>query len=215
MGLAGHALFASRAMSSTANGTLARAAAAFGTRADVAWWGMLVFLLDEGTLFATLIATYFFLAVPNASWPPPGIEKPSLPLPLLMTGTLLSSSAILIFGERGLARGNRLRYRLAVPLTVLLGLTFLGMQISEYAEKLKSFGPTGSTYGSIFFTITGLHGAHVAFGTLFLLWALTCELRGAAKHPSAAISNASLYWHFVDGVWLVIVFSLYISPRWM
>jgi heme/copper-type cytochrome/quinol oxidase subunit 3 len=176
---------------------------------------MLLFLLNEATLFASLIASYFFLATANPSWPPAGVEKPTLRLPLIMTAALLSSSGALIYGERGLERGNRSRYRRGVVLTILLGLVFLGLQAREYADKLRSLTPSQSSYGSVFYTITGLHGAHVFFGLLFLGWALAREVRGTASAGSAGLHNASMYWHFVDGVWLVILISLYLSPRWM
>jgi heme/copper-type cytochrome/quinol oxidase subunit 3 len=184
-------------------------------RASVAWWGMLLFLLNEATLFASLIASYFFLATANASWPPAGVEKPTLMLPLIMTVALLSSSGALVYGERGLKTGDRRRYRIGVAATIVLGLVFLAIQTKEYADKLQTLTPSQSSYGSIFYTITGLHGAHVFFGLLFLGWALMREMKGTASVTSAGLKNASLYWHFVDGVWLVILTSLYLSPRWM
>lgn len=184
-------------------------------RTDVAWWGMLLFLINESALFAALIASYFFLAMPNMAWPPPGVGKPALALPLTMTLALVSSSGALVLADRALQCGNRIRFRSCLALTVLLGLAFLGMQTKEYLDKLKHLGPTQNSYGSIFYTITGLHGAHVAFGLLFLLWGLAREMNGSAGADSPGLKNASLYWHFVDGVWIVILTSLYLSPRWM
>jgi heme/copper-type cytochrome/quinol oxidase subunit 3 len=186
-----------------------------GGHANVAWWGMLLFLLNEATLFASLIASYFFLATANASWPPAGVEKPTLLLPLIMTAALLSSSGALVYGERGLQAGNRRRYHIGVGVTIVLGLVFLALQTKEYADKLQKLTPSQGSYGSMFYTITGLHGAHVMFGLMFLGWALAREVKGTATATSAGLRNASLYWHFVDGVWLVILTSLYLSPRWL
>jgi heme/copper-type cytochrome/quinol oxidase subunit 3 len=182
-------------------------------RANVGWWGMWLFILNEATLFASLIASYFFLAVSSHTWPPVGVERPTLKLPLIMTFALLSSSAMLLLADRALARGNRRGYRGAVVMTIVLGGIFIALQIKEYAEKLATLGPSGNAYGSIFYTITGLHGAHVAFGLLFLGWALAREMNGAGPQ-SVGLKNASLYWHFVDAVWLVILTSLYLSPHW-
>jgi heme/copper-type cytochrome/quinol oxidase subunit 3 len=182
---------------------------------EVSRWAMTLFLINEGTLFACLVSSYFYLALANPTWPPAGVEKPSLPIPAVMTALLLSSSGVLAIAERGFAAGRRLRYRIGVLVTVALGVAFLVLQGVEYADKLQRLGPSQNSYASLFFTITGLHGAHVAFGLLFLLWALLRETRNTARPPkSLAISNASWYWHFVDGVWLVIVTSLYLSPRW-
>ena len=192
------------------------ALAASNTRgAEVGRWGMLLFVVNEATLFACLISSYFYVALANGAWPPAGIGAPSLVLPLIMTASLLTSSGVLIYAEHELARGNRTRYRGGVVVTVLLGAAFLLLQLKEYAAKLVDVSPTTSAYGSLFFTITGLHGAHVAFGLLFLVWSLLVGLRRPSSGArSLTIRNASLYWHFVDGVWLVILASLYLSPRW-
>jgi len=182
---------------------------------QVGWWGMVLFLLNEATLFACLIASYFYLGVTNTAWPPAGTPKPALRLPLFMTLLLLSSSFVLVWADKGFEAGKRVRHRVGTLITVLLGAGFLWLQAREYMEKLKHGGPTEDAYHSMFYTITGLHGTHVAFGLLFLLWALLRDLTGTtgASHP-LAMKNASLYWHFVDGVWLVILTSLYLSPRW-
>jgi heme/copper-type cytochrome/quinol oxidase subunit 3 len=184
-------------------------------RSQVGWWGMVLFCMNEAALFACLIARYFYLGLNSRFWPQAGIEKPKLRMPLIMTALLLSSSAVLVYAERGFEKGQRIRYRIGTLITVLLGLGFLYVQLREYHDKLKTMHPTEHAYASIFYTITGLHGTHVAFGLLVLLWALLRDLTGTTqpRYP-LAIKNASLYWHFVDGVWLVILTSLYLSPRW-
>jgi cytochrome c oxidase subunit III len=183
--------------------------------AQVGWWGMVIFLLNEGALFASLIASYFYLGNANTRWPPAGMARPELTLPLVMTAVLLSSSGLCLIAEGAHRRGYSARYRAATLGTMGLGLVFLLMQAVEYRNKLTHARPAQHAYQSIFFTITGLHGAHVAFGILFLAWALLREWRGTAPpRGSLAIKNASIYWHFVDGVWLVILTSLYLSPLW-
>jgi cytochrome c oxidase subunit III len=183
--------------------------------AQVGWWGMVIFLLNEGALFASLIASYFYLGNANTRWPPAGMARPELTLPLVMTAVLLSSSGLCLIAEGAHRRGYSARYRAATLGTMGLGLVFLLMQADEYRNKLTHARPAQHAYQSIFFTITGLHGAHVAFGIVFLAWALLREWRGTTvPRRSLAIKNASIYWHFVDGVWLVILTSLYLSPRW-
>jgi heme/copper-type cytochrome/quinol oxidase subunit 3 len=176
---------------------------------------MVLFLLNEGALFASLLSSYLYLGVENHSWPPTGTSKPELALPLGMTAVLLSSSITCFLAERGYERGRSAAYRLGTFVTMLLGIAFLGMQAIEYRNKLQHGGPAQNAYQSTFFTITGLHGVHVAFGILFLAWALLREWRGTTSpRRSLAVRNASVYWHFVDGVWLVILTTLYLSPRW-
>lgn len=186
-----------------------------GGHADVGRSAMLLFLLNEATLFGCLLTSYFYLGFLSHAWPPSGVERPSLPLPLLMTALLLSSSGALLFADAALKRGRRSTYRIGVGAAIALGAGFIALQLVEYHDKLARLHPSDNAYASLFYTITGLHGTHVAFGLLLLAWAVARESAGTPSQSRAvAISNSSLYWHFVDAVWLVILTSLYLSPRW-
>lgn len=182
--------------------------------AEVGWWAMVWFCATESTLFAYLIASYFYLGVSNPNWPPAGMENPKLPLPLAMTALLLASSATIHWAGRALRRGARGTFRVGLAATILLGLGFLALQAMEYREKLAHMSPVEHAYSAIFFTITGFHGAHVAFGVLFFLYIALLDARGyvSGRHH-LVVKNASLYWHTVDGVWLAILTALYLSPR--
>jgi len=181
---------------------------------DIGWWGMALACATEGSLFAYLIASYFYLASGSTSWPPAGIERPMLALPLLMMLILLASSVALAWGERGIRGGNRRRLGIGLGASILLGLAFLAVQGFEYHEKLRHFAPKTHAYGSLFYTITGFHGAHVTVGLLILGFT---ALRAARGHFTSGryqgVSIAALYWHFVDGVWIAIVATLYVSPH--
>jgi heme/copper-type cytochrome/quinol oxidase subunit 3 len=195
-------------------GTAAQSNEPWQIGAEVSWWGMLLLCVTESALFAYLLAGYLYLGVSNAVWPPVTIGNPALQLPLLMTVVLLSSSAMLVWAERALVAGRRSAYRWRTVLTTLLGATFLILQVFEYQEQLKKGGPTQHAYSSMFFTITGFHGAHVLFGMLMLLWTVWQEFRGHVNIARPTIvKNTSLYWHFVDGVWLVLLTVLYLTPR--
>jgi heme/copper-type cytochrome/quinol oxidase subunit 3 len=181
---------------------------------DIGWWGMACVCATEAAFFAYLITSYFYLAVRSSAWPPAGIDKPQLKLPLIMTATLLSSSVALWWGEQGIKKGRQAQLRLGTIIAAVLGMTFLALQWKEYHEKLRHFLPQTHAYASTFFTITGFHGAHVAFGLLLILLMLLRAFSGhfdAEKHLGVKVT--SLYWHFVDAVWLVIVACLYLSPR--
>jgi heme/copper-type cytochrome/quinol oxidase subunit 3 len=181
---------------------------------EVGRWGMLLFLVNEATLFGCLVTSYFYIGFHHATWPPAGVAKPTLQRPLIMTALLVSSSVVLVIAESFFKRRRTVGYRVGVLVTVALGASFLAMQVLEYREKLTRLHPSDNSYASLFYTITGLHGTHVAFGMLVLLWAMAREIAGTAPPPrSLAVKNSSLYWHFVDAVWLVILTSLYISPR--
>jgi heme/copper-type cytochrome/quinol oxidase subunit 3 len=182
-----------------------------GARA-VGWWGMVLLITTEATLFACLLFSYFYLAVSNPVWPLGGIQPPDLLLPGSGTVVLLSSSAPMAWAEAGIRRGQQGRLRLGMALSFLLGAVFLGIQAVEYSHK--PFTPQTNAYGSLFFTITGFHGAHVFVG---LLMSAVTQLRAWLGHFSAsrflAVQNSALYWHFVDAVWIFIFASLYLSPH--
>jgi heme/copper-type cytochrome/quinol oxidase subunit 3 len=183
-------------------------------RAEIGWWGMVVFCLTEGALFAYLIGSYFYLGVSNPAWPPAGIERPKLLLPLIMTALLLSSSFVLRSGEKAFERSALGRFRVSTLVTILLGLGFLLLQFQEYRNKLPKMGPRTHAYASIFYTITGFHGVHVLVGLLLLAWTFAREWTGNLRPQRPhSLKITSLYWHFVDGVWLVILAALYLSPR--
>ncbi len=182
-----------------------------GTR-STSWWGMVWLCATEGMLFACFIASYFYLRGSVEAFSAEGGKYVPLTRPLVMTALLLASSGTALWAERGIERGDQTRLRAGFAITFLLGAAFLGMQAWEYSARETSL--TTSAYDSLFITITGFHGAHVALGLLMNLWV---QLRAWLGHFDAdrheAVSNASLYWHFVDAVWLVILACLYFSPR--
>jgi heme/copper-type cytochrome/quinol oxidase subunit 3 len=112
----------------------------------------------------------------------------------------------------GIRRGNRRRLRVGLLVSFLLGATFLGLQVFEYGEKLKEFTPPTHAYGSLFFMITGFHGAHVLGGLLLNLWVQIQAARGFfGRDRHLTVRNVALYWHFVDAVWIAIFSSLYVA----
>jgi heme/copper-type cytochrome/quinol oxidase subunit 3 len=181
---------------------------------DIAWWAMALFCATEASFFAYLIMSYFYLGLRSPDWPPPGIEKPELKLPLIMTATLILSSVAVWWGEHGIKRGRRGQLVAGLAIGIALGLTFLGIQYREYHEKLRHFLPQTHSYTSIFYTTTGFHGAHVAFGLLMLGFVFVRALLGHFDgEEHTAVGTTSLYWHFVDCVWIAIVLSIYVSPH--
>ena len=184
-------------------------------RQEVGWWAMALVCATEAAFFAYLLMSYFYLALNSPTWPPPGIEDPKIRLPSIMTVLLLSSSVVLYWGERGIAQGKQLRLRVCLAITILLGAVFVALQATEYHRELRTVVPGTHAYASIFYTTTGFHGAHVTFGLLLLLYTLARALLGHfGEHAHLGVKVTSLYWHFVDVVWLFIFTLLYLSPRW-
>jgi len=182
--------------------------------ADVGYWGMALFVATEATMFAMLIGSYLFLGTANPGWPPPGIERPKLILPPIMTAVLLLSSATMFWAEKGIKRGDRTQLRIGLSVTIVLGLGFLTIQGFEYADKLRKMKPWDHAYAASFYTITSFHALHVISGLLLLGYTLLRALLGHFdREQHLAVKNVGLYWHFVDAVWLVIFTTLYLSPR--
>ena len=207
-----------------ADGAEARDAAATWHRSDLpltdvleghrstGWWGMVCLCATEAMLFACLLASYFYLLGNVRAFEAEGGRYVPLMRPLIMTALLLSSSVAAWWAERGIKAGRQTQFRLGLGIATLLGIAFLGVQAWEYASRDVSWNT--SAYDSVFMTTTSFHGAHVAVGLLMLLFVQVRAWLGhfdAVRHEAA--SNVILYWHFVDGVWLTILASLYLSPR--
>jgi cytochrome c oxidase subunit III len=175
-------------------------------------WAMVMFILTEATLFVMLFFTYYYIAYNwRGPYPP---EPPKLTLALIMLAVLLTSSVALHLGERAEKAGKTGAAKALVALTAGMGLGFLVLQTLEYRDHLKTLKPTTDAYGSIFYTITSFHGAHIVLGLMMLGYVLLLpEIGPGEKPPHRPLHNASLYWHFVDFVWLVIVGLLYIAPN--
>ncbi len=179
------------------------------------WWGMVWLIATEATLFALLLASYFYLRFRSGEWPPHPIEAPKLELPLIMTAILWSSSIPVHIAEKGIEKGNQRRLRWGLAAGFLLGAVFLLITVAvEWPETLHEFTPRTNAYGSLFFTITGFHASHVVVGLSVSLWTQARAWQGAfdeRKHVS--VQNFAMYWHFVDIVWLFVLLSIYLSPH--
>ena len=186
---------------------------ALGWDEDRGVHGVLWFIVTEAMLFVSLFFAYFFLAAHNAHWPMD--EPPKLKLALIMLVVLTASSVVLEWGRHQNRRGRESVARSSALATVVLGALFLYLQTLEYAEHLRKLRPTADAYASLFYTITSVHGAHVVLGLLMLAYVVTLPriAPGAAHPPHRPFHVASLYWHFVDGAWAVIVLLLYVLPN--
>ncbi|MDQ3946717.1 MAG: heme-copper oxidase subunit III [Actinomycetota bacterium] len=180
------------------------------------WWGMAWLIATEAMLFGLLIASYFYLRFRYGPvWPPAGIDAPELGLPLIMTAILWSSSIPVHIAERGIRAGHQGRLRWGLAAGFLLGAVFLFITLAvEWPEKARHFTPTTNVYGSLFFTVTGFHAAHVAAGLAVSTWTQALAWRGTFdERRHLTVQNFALYWHFVDVVWAFVLFAIYLSPN--
>jgi heme/copper-type cytochrome/quinol oxidase subunit 3 len=181
-----------------------------GTRAP-AWWGMLSLIATEATLFVLLIFSYFYLRWSSPAWPPAGVALPRFGLIVPATVLLLGSSLPIVWAEHGIRRGRVGVLRLGLLIAWVMAAIFIAMELWEWTHL--GLRPGDNIYASLFFTITGLHLAHVSAA---LLMGAYLQLRAALGHFSArrflAVENVALYWHFVDVVWIVVFLTVYVSP---
>jgi heme/copper-type cytochrome/quinol oxidase subunit 3 len=173
---------------------------------------MALFVATEASIFLVMFVAYYYTDKVSAQWR--AEIPPKLHYSLPMLAVLLSSSAVLYWGEQQV---KKLRYgaaRAALIITILLGVLFVVLTYFEDIEHLQTLTPRTDSYGSLFYTITSLHGAHVVFGLCMLIWLLIMHRWEPALYtPHRPYHNVAIYWHFVDTVWIFIVLLLYVAPN--
>lgn len=174
--------------------------------------GFWLFLGGETVLFATLFATFIALKDSTAGGASTQ-EIFELPLVFVATMLLLTSSLTSVYAMYHMKNFNFAKMQLWLGITVLLGAAFLALEIYEFNHYVHEFGftITSSALGSAFYTLVGTHGGHVAFG---LLWIITLMVRNAKRglnlYNAPKYYVASLYWHFIDVVWVFIFTVVYL-----
>ncbi len=176
------------------------------------WWGMIMLILIELTVFGGLMAIYYYLKLYNPEFPPPGIDKPELLLPTLNTFVLLGAGLAMYLADKGIKEDDQLRLKLWKSVSLVLAIVFLALKYVEYSGY--DYDWTTHAYGSIVWTITGFHAAHVISVALKTVVVLAMAFRGMFRSDRRmAVEANSLYFYFVVLIWLPLYFTLYISPR--
>ncbi|MFC3884240.1 cytochrome (ubi)quinol oxidase subunit III [Bacillus songklensis] len=174
--------------------------------------GFWLFLGGETVLFSSLFATYLALKDHTANGPTTQ-DLFELPLTFVATMLLLTSSLTSVYAMYHMKNFNFSKMMLWLGVTVLLGAGFLGLEIYEFNHYVHEYKHTfkSSAFGSAFYTLVGFHGGHVALG---LLWILTLMIRNARRglnlYNAPKFYVASLYWHFIDVVWVFIFTVVYL-----
>jgi cytochrome c oxidase subunit 3 len=179
------------------------------SRVDAPTLGMLLFIISEVMVFGAFFTAYFFIrVVGGADWPAEGTELPKL-IAGVNTAILVSSSLTLHWALESVKAGNRLGLQAGMTTTFLLGCTFLFVQINEYVHV--GFAPQDTAQGTIFYGLTGLHGAHVFIGLTLLAFVTIRAFRGHfSPKEHRGVEVPGIYWHFVDVMWIVVYTTVYI-----
>jgi len=182
--------------------------------------GFILFIASEVMFFGGLFAAYFIARADSPSWPPTGLLSPEqvargvelkleIALPAIATVILVSSSFVIQWAVSQVKGGNRTGLIWGLFVTIILGLVFLTIQMYDYSQL--PFGTRDTVYGTTFFTLTGFHGAHVAGGTIFMIVCLVRSMNGQfSPQHHEAVEACSMYWHFVDIVWIALFTTLYV-----
>ena len=179
------------------------------SRVDSRLLGIYFFIASEVMLFGSFFTAYFFVRVgAEQAWPPEGFELPRF-VAGVNTAILVTSSFTIHWALQSIKRGNHAGLKAGLVLTVCLGLVFLLTQIREYSRV--GFAPPDGSFGTIFYGLTGLHGAHVFVGLCLLSMATVRAFRGhfSPEHHHG-VEIPGIYWHFVDVMWIVVYATIYI-----
>jgi cytochrome c oxidase subunit III len=179
------------------------------SRVEAPMLGMLLFIMSEIMIFGAFFTAYFFIRIVNHNpWPAHGSVLPE-GVAGVNTAILLSSSLTIHWALTSIKNGNRFGLRAGMLSTFLLGLTFLIVQINEYIHI--GFAPHDSAQATVFYSLTGLHGAHVFIGLSLLLMVTIRSFRGhytAEQHQGMEVPG--IYWHFVDIMWIIVYTTVYV-----
>ena len=172
--------------------------------------GMVITLGSWGIMFGGLFFAYVGVRLSSPTWPPPGEPKLPVALPLLNTGVLLLSSVAAYKALASIRRARRDEMKAFLAITIFLGALFLGLQYVLWSTVHSSgLHLDSGTYGSVFYALTMFHALHVFAGMLALLYVLVLAAR-YSEHRHATVRLCTMFWHFVDAVWVVTFLSVFV-----
>jgi cytochrome c oxidase subunit 3 len=171
--------------------------------------GMIIFLCSESVIFLAFFAGYAVLKLSSPVWLPVGVEGLEVRSPLINTIILVSSSFVAYFAERQLQRGSLWGFRALWLLTMAMGAYFVAGQAIEW--RGLAFSLHDGVFGGTFYLLTGFHGLHVITGILLMGLMLARSFRpGNYEGGEAGVTSVSLFWHFVDVIWIILFALIYL-----
>jgi cytochrome c oxidase subunit I+III len=171
------------------------------------WWGMALFVAAEATLFGTLIGSYVYLRFRNVHWPPAGIAKPAVLVPVLLTAALVVSAIpVQLAWRAGRAGRTKASWRfLATGFALQLG--YFVWQVHDWVDAIHDAPPSQSTYSSIVTTMLGFGHAHVLLGLLIDAWLLVQLARRLTPYRLVGLQSAALYWWVVSAISVAVLLT--------
>ena len=174
--------------------------------------GMVSFIIAESAIFTIFVVAYLFYLGKSLTGPTP---RDVLEVPIFYTVCLLSSSVTIHLAGKRLERNESTSFAVFWLITIALGAIFMFGTAQEWRRLIYEHGLTISTnlFGTTYYSLVGLHAFHVTLGLAMLTIALILSVSGYLRKRTARINVLSLYWHFVDAVWVVVFTVVYIIGR--
>ena len=172
------------------------------------WWGMLVFVAAEATLFGCLLGSWFYLRLLSVHWPQGGIEPKDPVVPLVLAAVLASTSVFMQVASRA-GLGGRV-WAAAAPLLLALVVQagYFGYAIHDFRTDLATFSPQDNAYASIYYTLLGADQVHVALGLLLSAWMLLRLFGGLTPYRLTGLRATTLYWHVVNAITVIVTVTI-------
>ena len=196
-------------MTTTTPQPLAEQAEAHGAHGNHNMTGFIIFLCSESVIFLAFFSGYAILKLSALNWLPAGVDGLEWRTPLINTAVLVSSSGTIVLAEHFKSKDKLWLFRGFWLLTMAMGSYFLYGQALEWAGL--QFGFTSGTFGGTFYLLTGFHGLHVATGILLMgVMLVKSFLPGNYVGGDQGVQATSLFWHFVDVIWIVLFLLIYV-----
>ena len=186
---------------------VARAVSARASR-PAAWWGMMILIAAEATLFGAFIGTYYYLRFRTAVWPPDGIPEPAIVVQVILLVALVLTSIPMQLASNAAREGRLAATRLALAVALVVQSGYFAYEVHDFREQLHRFDISRDAYSSIYYTLLGADHAHVFLGILFNVWLLAKLATGLTTYRANAVQAVAWYWHAVNILTVAVIGTL-------
>jgi heme/copper-type cytochrome/quinol oxidase subunit 3 len=169
------------------------------------WWGMVVFVATEATLFGTLVGTYLYLRIHNAHWPPANVPEPPVLTPTLLTAALVLTSIPMHIASRAAGDGRRATAWRATAVAFVVQLVYLVWQLHDYVDTIHVYDPQQSAWASVFVTMLAADHLHVLAGVLLSAWFVIRIRSRLTRYRIVGLQSTAFYWHAVNVITVVVL----------
>ena len=172
------------------------------------WWGMLIFVAAEATLFGCLLGTWFYLRLLSVHWPQGGIEPKDPVVPLVLAAVLASTSIFMQAASRAGLAGQAWAAFAPLLIALVVQAGYFAYAVYDFRADLATFAPQDNAYASIYYTLLGADHVHVALGLLLSAWTLLRLLGGLTPYRLTGLRATTLYWHVVNAITVIVTVTI-------